>query len=152
MDLRLHHDAWGRLVFTTADGVEHVGVDPVRAFPISEPSGAVSILTADGQELAWIECLTDLPLETRRLVEDELAKRHFLPTIERIAAIAGITETAWTVHTDRGQTRFTLKSEEDVRRIAGTRIIITDGHGIRYLIPDYRRLDAASLRLLERYI
>ena len=33
-----------------------------------------------------------------------------------------------------------------------SRVLIVDSHGIRYLIPDYRTLDATSRRLLERYI
>jgi hypothetical protein len=30
--------------------------------------------------------------------------------------------------------------------------LITDAHGIRYLIPDVEALDAHSRRLLERYL
>jgi len=44
MDLSLHYDAWGRLVYTDAAGVAHVGVEPVRAFPISEPDRGIAIL------------------------------------------------------------------------------------------------------------
>ena len=34
-DFTLEYDAWGQLVLTCADGRRFVGVEPVRAFPIS---------------------------------------------------------------------------------------------------------------------
>ena len=33
-----------------------------------------------------------------------------------------------------------------------SRALVIDAHGIRYLIPDTRTLDATSRRLLERYL
>ena len=43
-------------------------------------------------------------------------------------------------------------SDNDVRRLGANRILLVDTHGIRYLIPDASRLDAASRRILERYL
>jgi hypothetical protein len=152
-DMKLHHDAWGRLVYVDDAGAEHVGVEPVRAFPLSDPERDVSLLDHEGREVLRIAHLRDLAADERRFLEEELSRRHFLPIVERIHAIEGITEpTTWDVGTDRGRTRFRLKNEEDVRRVAGSRVIIVDDHGIRYLLPDYHKLDAASRRLLERYI
>ena len=77
----------------------------------------------------------------------------YLPTIRRIHAIEGITEpTTWDVDTDRGRTKFRLRSEEDVRRVVGSRVIIVDDHGVRYLVADYTKFDATSRRLLEQYV
>ena len=45
----------GRLVCTLADGSEHVGVLPVRAFPIAAPDEGVSLVGPAGHELVWIE-------------------------------------------------------------------------------------------------
>jgi len=149
----LHHDAWGHLVLTDGTGREHVGVEPVRAFPISDPRHGISICDAEGREIIWIDDLDALPAPTRRLLEDDLARRQFLPIVQRIIRVIGSTEPSeWEVESDRGRTRFPLRSEEDVRALAGHRAIITDAHGIRYLIPDVRALDAASRRILERYL
>ncbi|MCE9532354.1 MAG: DUF1854 domain-containing protein [Planctomycetes bacterium] len=49
-------------------------------------------------------------------------------------------------------TRFPLKSDEDVRRLADHRALVIDAHGVRYLIPDLQTLDPGSQRLLERYL
>jgi hypothetical protein len=150
---RLHHDSWGRLVLTDAHGRQYVGVEPVRAFPITDPRRGISLCDAEGHEILWIDRLDDVPAPVRSMLEDELVRRHFLPIIERIVAIEGASEpTRWTVQSDRGETTFTLKSEEDVRRVAGYRLLIVDAFGIRYLIPDLRALDGASRRFLERYV
>ena len=58
----------------------------------------------------------------------------------------------WEVETDRGRTRFLLKSEDDVHPLDECTALITDAHGVRYLIPDTRQLDPASRRRLERFL
>jgi Domain of unknown function (DUF1854) len=152
-ELRLYHDAWGKLVACTPDGVEHRDAYAIRAFPITDPMHGISLCDAEGHEIAWIDSLELLPRVLRRVLESELARRHFLPVLTRIVSVAGSSEpTQWEVETDRGTARFTLKSEEDVHRLADHRALIADANGLRYLIPDTRNLDSRSRRLLERYI
>lgn len=149
----LHLDRFGRLVYRDDAGSEVVGVEATRSFPVSDPDRGIALLDRQGREVVWIERLADVSPETRVLLERELSRRHFLPVVTRIASIDGLAEpTLWHVETDRGPAQFRLKSEEDVRRVAGTRVLVVDTQGIRYLIPDYRTLDLASRRLLERYI
>ena len=50
--------------------------------------------------------------------------------------------TYWDVETDRGPARFTLDTEDDVRRISAHRVLITDSRKLRYQVPDTRTLDA----------
>lgn len=153
LDFRLEHDAHRRLVFVRADGTRFAGVEPVRAFPLSDPRAQVSILSADGQELAWIPRLDDLPSETRAILEAELAQRHFLPVVHRVTRLTGQVEpTECEVETDRGTVTFQIKGEEDVKRFPGGRVLITDANGVRYLIPNVAQLDATSRRFLERYV
>jgi hypothetical protein len=150
---RLHSDPWGRLVLTDTQGREHVGAEPVRAFPITDPAHGISICDAEGRELVWIDDLDQVPQPSRGTLEEALARRQFLPTLRRVLKVHGSTEPCeWDIETDRGRTRLHLKSDEDVRRLAGHRAIVTDAHGIRYLIPDLRDLDTASRRALERYL
>jgi hypothetical protein len=149
----LRHDAWGRLVLTDTDGREHVGVEPVRAFPITDPRRGVALRDADGHELLWIDDLDALPAALRSILEEDLARREFVPVLRRIVAVSAPVEPSeWEVETDRGCTRFVLNSEDDVRRLSDRRALIVDAHGIRYLIPDIDALDATSRRLLERYL
>jgi Domain of unknown function (DUF1854) len=153
LSLRLQLDSFGRLVLTDARGAVHSGVVPVRAFPLSDPQHWIALCDAQGHELALIEDTKDLPAETRDLLAADLAGREFLPAIRRITAVSGSSEPCeWQVETDRGPTRFMLKSEDDVRRIGPHRALVIDADGVRYLVADSRRLDAFSRRTLERYI
>ena len=71
--------------------------------------------------------------------------------IKRVLADSDPSE--WRIVTDRGPTTFLMEdSDNDVRRLGANRILLVDTHGIRYLIPDASRLDAASRRILERYL
>ena len=151
--LTLVIDEFGRLVMVTASGARHVGVEPVRAFPITGPSRWVSLCDADGRELICLETLDALPPESRKAVEGELALREFVPVIRRIVRVSSDGLPAdWDVDTDRGPTRFTLDSEEDVRRLGEHRVLITDSRKIRYQVPDTRALDVHSRRALERFL
>ena len=153
IDFQLEHDAHGRLVLVLPDGSRHVGVDPVRAFPLSEPRAHISILSADGQELVWIPRLDDYSSKIRQVLEAELAQRHFLPLIQRVVRITGQVEPViCEVETDRGEVTFQIKGEEDVKRLTGGRVLVTDSNGVRYLIPNVAALDPTSRRLLERYV
>ena len=152
-DFRLSRDAYGRLVLTAADGAAHVGVVAVRAFPIAAPDDGISLLDAEGHELAWIDRLSDSPAETRTLLEHELASREFMPEIRRINEVSSFaTPSTWQVETDRGATSFVLKGEEDIRRLSHTMLLIADSHGIQFLIRDLDALDRASRRMLDRFL
>jgi hypothetical protein len=149
----LSRDTWGQLVFTDAQGRRHDNVVPIRAFPITDAKHYLSICDNHGAELAFCEDLSQLPEHVRELIEDDLARRDFIPEIQRIIRIStGISPTEWTVETDRGPTTFLVESEENVRRLGRQQATITDTHGMRYLIRDLRSLDAPSRRLLERFL
>jgi len=49
-------------------------------------------------------------------------------------------------------TVFQLESENDVHRNEAGQVTLVDAHGIRYLIPDPRQLDARSRRVLDRFL
>lgn len=150
---QLTHDPWGRLVLTDEQGGEHVGVVPVRAFPIGHPVGWLVLCDAQGRELRCIEDPDQLPEVVRALLDEELARREFIPVIRRVRNVSSYLEPAeWEVDTDRGPTRFVLKTEDDVRRLGPYRALILDAQGVRYLVPDTRELDAYGRRAVERYL
>jgi hypothetical protein len=148
----LERDVFGQLVLTDADGRRWSGVEPARSFPISCPEEWISLCDADGHEVLCIRDLDKLPPDLRRMLEEELGRREFVPEIKNISKVADDTDPSeWEVETDRGTTTFLLDSEDDVRRLGPYRVLFIDTHGIRYLIPDIRKLNAHSRRLLERY-
>ena len=150
---RLHRDAHGRLVYTGPDGVPHEGVVPVRAFPLSAPDDGVSIVSTDGHELLWIDQLSALTAPLQQALSEELASRDFAPVIQRLVSVSTFaTPSTWTVQTDRGDTSFTLKSEDDIRRLPDMALLIGSGHGVTFYVRDRLALDKDSRRLLERFL
>ncbi|MBX6316854.1 DUF1854 domain-containing protein [Pigmentiphaga sp.] len=149
----LSRNAFGKLVYTPAEGGQAEEVVPVRAFPIHAESEHISLVGPGGHEVAWISRLADLPGDVARLIREELGRREFMPEILRIVSVASyITPTTWTVETHRGETQLWLKSEQDIRRISSSKLLISDGHGIHFLIRDLERLDRNSRRILDRFL
>ena len=152
-NVQLQLKPFGQLVFISENGESHVGVEPARAFPISTPREHISLLSRDGHELAWIPKLDELPAETRRMVEEALEAREFMPEIRRVINVSGYaTPCTWNVETDRGTTSLILNSEEDIRRLAALALIIGDSRGIQFLIRDRSALDDTSRRILDRFL
>jgi len=107
----------------------------------------------EGRELECIPDLSALPKEVRDLLTQALGWREFVPVIRRVVKVSSHLEPAeWEVETDRGSTRFVLKSEDDVRRLGPFSAMIQDAQGIRYRVPDTRLLDAFSRRAVDRYL
>lgn len=152
-NFELTRNAFGRLVLRDADGVDHEGVVPVRAFPIAAPDEGVALVSNDGRELVWLDGLGGLPEATRALIEEELASREFMPEILRIRRVSGFaTPCTWEVETNRGATSFILKGEEDIRRVVTPTLLIADSHGILFLIRDAQKLDRTSRKILDRFL
>ena len=150
--ITLERNAFGQLVFVAADGVRHL-VNPVRSFPIAAPTEGIGLVNTDGEEVAWVERIADLPPAARELLEAELATREFMPVIQRIHSVSSFaTPSTWEVDTDRGPTSLVLKGEEDIRRLVRPALLIADSRGINFLIRDRYALDPVSRKMLDRFL
>ena len=146
-------DAFGKLVVTLADGTQHVGAVVARAFPIAAPDQVISILSAEGKELAWVEHLNDLPTQEREIVTQALQGREFMPEILRLDGVNSFsTPSIWRVQTNRVPAQLVLKGEEDIRRLSASRLIVADAHGVQFLIRDLPSLDRHTRKLLDRFL
>lgn len=149
----LTFDPFGKLVVTLADGTQHVGAVVARAFPIATPDQCISILSAEGKELAWVENLNELPAHEREMVSQALQGREFMPEILRLEGVNSFsTPSVWRVQTSRGPTQLVLKGEEDIRRLSASRLIVADAHGVQFLIRDLPSLDRHTRKLLDRFL
>ena len=152
-NFQLTRNAFGRLVLTTPEGQVFEGVVPVRAFPIQSPEAAIGMVHTDGHEVAWIEGLSELPEPAQSLIREELETREFMPEILSIASVTSFsTPCTWRVLTDRGETRFVLRGGEDIRRVGPTILLVTDSHGIQFLIRDKSNLNKESRKILDRFL
>lgn len=150
----LERDPFGKLVLTTAQGECYEGVLPVRAFPIQSPQNGISMVSTDGNEVAWIDALSEVGQPAKGLIEEALATREFMPVISNIVSVTSFsTPCTWTVETDRGPTQFVLRGDEDIRHI-GTdgALLIADSHGIQFLVRDHLALNVGSRKILDRFL
>ncbi|SEL83958.1 protein of unknown function [Roseateles sp. YR242] len=149
----LARNALGRLLLVDLQGRTHENVTPVRAHPLSAPDEGIALVGEDGHELAWVDHLDQLPEALRTLLREEFANREMMPTVQRLLNVSTFsTPSEWTVETDRGETAFILKSEEDIRRLGEGRLLIASSHGIHFMVPDRFALDRHSRKLLERFL
>jgi hypothetical protein len=149
----LRRDAFGKLVLTNSEGEEFAGVAPVRSFPVQAPTRGISMVREGGKEVAWIDDLDSLPADLRALVTEELDSREFMPEILQIKSVSSFaTPSTWSVKTDRGDTEFVLKGEEDIRRLGAYSLLVMDSHGIHFLIRDMFGIDKGSRRILDRFL
>ncbi|MFZ6847082.1 DUF1854 domain-containing protein [Undibacterium sp. RuRC25W] len=149
----LQRNSFGKLVLTNEANEIFDDVMPVRAFPIQSPLAGISIVLSDGREVAWIDQLSDLSLNSKNLVLEELEGREFMPEIHRINSVSSFAlPCTWNVSTDRGETEFVLRGDEDIRRIGATSLLVTDNHGIQFLIRDMFEIDRHSRKILDRFL
>ena len=149
-DLRFTRNEYDDLVVLRGDQ-RHGGVTLVRSFPRTAAHRMISLLDGDGKELGIIADLRDLDEESRKVAEDELERRYFVPRILRVVDIVEHFHTpACEAETDRGPRRFEIRSGRggDLQ-VLGPRILIRDADGNHYEIPDYRLLDRASQALVD---
>jgi len=153
INFTLSRDSFGKLNLIDANGVLHEGVSPVRAFPIQAPEEGLSLVNSDGKEVAWLDRISDLSPEMADVVREELSGREFMPEIKRVVDVGSFAcPSTWTVETDRGETSFVLRGEEDIRRIGSVSLLVSDSHGIHFLIRDQFALDKHSKKILDRFL
>ncbi len=152
-DLAFSRDSAGRLMAVDGTGKVYEDLMPLRLFPHSDPEHWIAIFDADGAELCCLNDPSRLDPASASVLEEELQSREFVPEILRIVHVSGNNVPCeWHVETDRGNTVFVITDEKDVRRLGPHNVLVVDGHGIRYLIPDYRKLDAYGRRIIEWYV
>jgi hypothetical protein len=125
----------------------------LRAYPVSAPDDGVALMDAEGHELLWVPLLGQLEAPLRDKVKRALNEREFLPEILQLIQVSSFaTPSTWTVLTDRGETQFLLKGEEDIRRLTGTVLLINDINGVQFMIRDLAAMDKHSRKLLDRFL
>jgi hypothetical protein len=143
----------GKWYYVSSDGQQHDNVLAVRSFPVEAPEECIALVDIDGKELLWIAHLNLLAESLRAKVVKAIQQREFMPQILKLYGVSGfVTPSTWDIETDRGRTSLLLKGEEDIRRLSGTVLLVTDGHGVQFLIRDLAQMDRYSRKLLDRFL
>jgi len=153
MNFQFDQGSSGRWFYVSAEGRQHDNVLAVRSFPVAAPEEGIAIVDVDGKELLWISHLNLLTEALRANILKAMTQREFMPQILKLYAVSGfVAPSTWDIETDRGRTKLLLKGEEDIRRLSGTVLLVTDGHGVQFLIRDLAQMDRHSRKLLDRFL
>ncbi len=120
---------------------------------MAAPDEGAALVDAEGHELLWIASLSDLSAALRAQVLRALTQREFMPRILKLRGVSSlVAPCTWDIETDRGDTSLQLKGEEDIRRLSATVLLVTDSHGVQFLIRDLAQMDRHSRKLLDRFL
>lgn len=127
------------------------GLEPRRLFPKSGGNRYVALLNEDGDQVAVIRDTANLIPESRKVIEKALEEYYMIPRITRFIKMTDKFRVwMWTAETDHGTLTFEVRNHiSTVKPLYDGRVLIKDANDNRYEVPDYRKLDAHSRRLLE---
>ena len=131
---------------TLEDGTTISSLEPRRLFPVSSLDTYITLLDEEGVERALIRKLSDLDADSRRTVNASLEDYYLVPKIIRIINTEEKYGTLrWTMETERGQKKFDIRNRNhDIKVYKDGRVRVRDSDDNRYVIDDYRTLDAHS--------
>ena len=131
-----------------------VRISMARAFPLSDPDHYIGFLDGAGKDVGLLQDPSQLDHESRRILEEELEKRYFVPIVERVLSVKEEFGTIyWRVETDRGEKEIVVRNMRDnIQELSSSRLIITDVDGNRFEFPDYTKLDNKSIGIIMRHL
>lgn len=132
------------------DGEEYTDIKIRRAFPLEESDRYIGVFAAEDQELGIIEDPQQLDDQSRQALRDELDKIYFQPQVlafnsldEEFGVLRGQIETT------SGPRQLEIRGyRTNVRMLSGSRAVIEDVDGNRYLIADWRALPRRTREIL----
>ncbi len=149
--IRLWRTSAGKVRMEIVGDRSVVHVKIARAFPVSDPDHYIGIRDEDDKDIGMVVDPSRLESRTRKIVEEEIHKRYFVPVITRIHSVKeeyGVGH--WIVETDRGPREFVVRGMRDsIWEVGESRLIVIDVDNNRYDIPNYTELDYRSYRMIE---
>ena len=131
-----------------------------RSFPISSPDSFICVREPDtkekgqGDEIGIIENVHVFDDDTVRLFEKEFSVRYFTPEIFHILnSKEKFGYTYWDAETSAGRVEIVINDLfNSIREQEDGRITVFDMDGDNFVIPDPKKLDRASYRVIETFL
>ena len=133
------------------DGRRFENLEPIRLFPVSGITKYISLTDETGKEIAIIRDIDHLMPESAEAIRSCLASYYIVPKIKKILSrVEKYGNITWTVETDRGICTFEIRNHlTAVKPLYDGRILIKDANDNRYEIPDVRKLDKKSRKMID---
>lgn len=140
-------------------GVKTGGVDlgqagAYRMFPITHGDIYISIRDKDLKEIGVIKELGALSAASRALVDEELARRYFVPEITQVKNVKEeFAYTYWDTETTAGPKNFIVfDMGNSLVPLVGNSVMLIDVDGNRYKISDINTLAEKHLKFIEVWL
>ena len=153
MKVQLYHEEDS--VMAVIGDADPIPVRLVHPRPISAPHQEISIMDIKGKkELAWLDSLHRLDIDSRAIAEAELWKTYRICKVSRIVkSDVNHGHRYLRVETDRGDRYFNLREPgKNITRLSEDHLVLRDSMGNRYEIPSIAALDEESRLNLERVL
>ncbi len=133
-----------------ATGEHFEMLEPHCLFPISGRTKYIVLLDSEGEQIAVVRDIDQLLDESKQAMEDCLREYYMMPRIKRFIEMSEKFKIwMWTCETDRGIITFEIRNHiTAVKPLYDGRILIKDGNDNRYEIPDIKKLDKKSYKML----
>lgn len=145
----------GGIVRLTIEGDRSwLRAQPARAFPISDPDHYIGFLDAAGKDIGMLRDPALLDPESRKVLEEELELRYFVPVITKVRKVKIEFGTVyWSVDTTRGPKDIIVRNLRDnIQELSAVRVFVTDIEGNRYEFPNINELNPESLGIILRHL
>lgn len=148
---RFERTAGGFLSLRIGRRKPHKRVHLYRMFPLSEADRFISVRDEEDREIGVIEWLSSFDRETVGMLEEELDRRYFAPTIERLISLKEeFGYTYWDAETDAGVCRFTVKGDDNnVIHLSPDTLLVIDVDGNRFTFPNFEQADGKFLKIID---
>lgn len=131
-------------------GEKFSGVELHRMFPITGLTQYIALVDSEGKEIGIIRDLNDLIPESREVALKCLDEYYMMPRITKFIKMREKFKIwMWTVETDKGICTFEIRNHiTAIKPLYDGRVLIKDGNDNRYEIPDVKKLDKKSYKML----
>jgi len=152
-DMADFEETEGHLLSVRVRGERHPVVYLHCSFPHTSKEEYISVRTIENQEVGIIRTLTDYPEPVQELLRKHIRIRYFTPAITRIIDVKDeFGYSYWNVETTSGNCQFTVGRGNNIRFVAGQKLLISDVDGNRFVIEDVSALSDKEYRMIETYL
>ncbi|HHX72614.1 MAG TPA: DUF1854 domain-containing protein [Clostridiales bacterium] len=125
-----------------------------RALPLTDPDAYIAVSDMSGKEIGILKSLLDLPEEQQKLLQNELSKTYYCPTITQVRSIREkLGYFYFDAKVDEVHRTFAVKDiSRSIKQMDDSTVFIADVDGNRYIIRDFAAIHPASRRKLEPYL
>ena len=125
-----------------------------RAFPLRYPDTYIGLRDSNDRDIGMFRSLEGMDPDSRRILDEELARRYLLPRVVSVRKVRREMETiTWELETDLGPRTFHVQNLRDsVQELGSGRVLITDRLGNRVEFPDIRLAGRETRDALARVL